>query len=55
MPYTGGLFDQPYGVVLRFEKVKLADQVVEEAEERKASNKAEAEKRLAEKYGPTSA
>jgi hypothetical protein len=55
MPYTGGLCEQPYGVILRFEKVKLADQLVEEAEEQTTANKAAAEKRLEERLGSTSA
>lgn len=51
MPYEGGLFDQPYEAILRLEKVKLADQIVEEAEEKKENAKAEAEKRVEQKYG----
>lgn len=54
MPYEGGLFDQPYGAILRLEKVKLADQIVEEANEKTEANKAEAEKRVEEKYGAKS-
>ena len=55
MPYAGGLFDQPYGAVVRIEKIKQADYEVEEAEEKTAESKAAAEKRLEEKYGPKSA
>jgi len=41
--------------MLRIEKVKLADNVVEEAKEKTASNKAKAEERLRERLGTQSA
>jgi hypothetical protein len=55
LPYTGGLLEQPYTVVLKIEKVKLADVEVEEAEDKTSEAKAKAEERVKEKYGPKSA
>jgi hypothetical protein len=51
LPYRGGLFDQPGGVLLRMEKIRIADQVIEEAEENTATAKAEAEEKVAKLYG----
>jgi hypothetical protein len=41
--------------MLRLEKVKLADNVVEESEETTAANKAKAEERLKQRLGTPSA
>lgn len=41
LPYTGGLFDQPGGVIFKMEAVLRAD-----TSDVRAENKAEAEKRL---------
>jgi hypothetical protein len=38
-------------VILRIEKIKLADHEIQEAEEKNAENKAKAEERLKERLG----
>lgn len=51
LPYMGGLFDQPYYVLSRMESIKLAENTVEEAEEKKATARAEADQKVAERHG----
>jgi hypothetical protein len=47
----GGLLDQPGHALLRMERIKMADGVIDEVEEKKSAAKAEAEERVEKRYG----
>ena len=53
LPYMGGLFDQPGVVLLRMEKIKLAENAVDEAEAAKAKAKEDAENRVEKRLSGT--